>query len=94
MQELDRELGWLAHRECVDLGGEKVTQLIGAMGEINMALQSILHLEVQVKDFDRGLIDFPAIREGREVLLCWELKERDIEYWHDLETGYTGREPL
>ena len=41
-----------------------------------------------------GLIDFPAILEGREVYLCWELDEDGIGFWHDLESGYGGRQPL
>ena len=50
--------------------------------------------ESQIKDLERGLIDFPAIVAGREVFLCWEQDEDDIEYWHDLDTGYAGREKL
>ena len=50
--------------------------------------------EIQIKDFDRGLIDFPAILAGREVFLCWEQDEEDIEFWHDLNSGYAGRERL
>jgi hypothetical protein len=49
---------------------------------------------VQIKDFERGLVDFPHIRDGREVFLCWELHEGDIEFWHDIDAGYTGRERL
>src|ERR1700730_1601969 len=50
---------------------------------------------VQLKDFDRGLVDFPSLREGRVVLLCWQLGEGDrIEWWHDVEAGFSGRTPL
>jgi hypothetical protein len=52
-------------------------------------------LGVQLKDYGRGLIDFPSMREGRVVLLCWQLGEGDrIEWWHDLETGFAGRQPI
>ncbi len=52
-------------------------------------------LGVQLKDFGRGLVDFPALREGRVVLLCWQLGEGDqIEWWHDVEAGFAGRTPL
>jgi hypothetical protein len=60
--------------------------------EINALLLEIAHLGVDVKDPDQGLIDFPAKRRGREILLCWKLGEGDrISYWHDLETGFAGR---
>lgn len=50
---------------------------------------------VQLKDFERGLIDFPSLRDGRVVLLCWQLGEGDeLEWWHDMDTGFAGRTPL
>ena len=52
-------------------------------------------LGVQLKDFERGLVDFPSLREGRVVLLCWQLGEGDeLEWWHDVDTGFSGRTPL
>lgn len=52
-------------------------------------------LGVQLKDYERGLLDFPSMREGRVVLLCWQLGEGDrIAWWHDLETGFAGRQPI
>jgi hypothetical protein len=50
--------------------------------------------EIQLKDIERGLIDFPAFVGGKEVFLCWEKSEADVEFWHDLDTGYAGRECL
>jgi hypothetical protein len=65
-----------------------LTTLVEGAGELEA-------LGVQVKDFARGLIDFPAMRDGRIVLLCWQLGEGDrIEWWHDTEAGYAGRQPL
>jgi len=50
--------------------------------------------EIFIKDLSRGLVDFPAMIGGEEVFLCWESDEDDIEFWHDLESGYGGREKL
>jgi hypothetical protein len=47
-----------------------------------------------VKDLDAGLVDFPARREGAEVLLCWRLGEDEVGFWHGLEEGFSGRKPL
>lgn len=50
---------------------------------------------VQLKDFERGLVDFPSLRDGRVVLLCWQLGEGDeLEWWHDVDAGFAGRTPL
>lgn len=52
-------------------------------------------LGVQLKDYTQGLIDFPSMREGRVVLLCWKADEGDqVEWWHDVEDGFGGRQPL
>jgi hypothetical protein len=48
----------------------------------------------EVKDLDEGLIDFPALRRGETVLLCWKLGEDEIRHWHRVEDGYRGRRPL
>jgi hypothetical protein len=62
--------------------------------DVRRLLGEIQDLGIVVRDIDRGLIDFPAIVDDREVYLCWELDEELIEYWHELEAGYGGRQPL
>jgi hypothetical protein len=47
-----------------------------------------------VKDLDAGLVDFPALRDGEEILLCWRLGEAEVGFWHGLEEGFSGRKPL
>jgi len=50
---------------------------------------------IEVRDIERGLIDFRSILDGqREVYLCWQLGEREIRCWHDLDAGFVGREPV
>lgn len=58
------------------------------------ALAVLEHAGVQVKDLRGGLLDFPARRGGRAVLLCWKLGEPGIAFWHDAESGFAGRRPL
>ena len=77
-----------------DLGGPAVRTLLEAMVEIHEGITAITSRGIQIKDLDRGLVDFPHLRNGREVFLCWELEDDDIEFWHDLESGYAGRERL
>jgi hypothetical protein len=58
-------------------------------------MSNLESMGVQLKDFERGLVDFPSLRDGRVVLLCWQLDEGDeLEWWHDMEAGFSGRTPL
>jgi hypothetical protein len=59
-----------------------------------VAVQEILSLGVEIKDFERGLCDFPHWRDGRVVYLCWQRGEERIEWWHDTDAGFAGRQPL
>jgi hypothetical protein len=77
-----------------DAGGPSVNQLARTLAQCQTVLQQFRTREIQLKDLDRGLLDFPSWRDGREVFLCWEKDEDDIEFWHDLEAGYAGRERL
>jgi len=61
------------------------------MGEV---LDQIGRLGVIVKDADEGLLDFPHLREDREVFLCWKKGEKEVKFWHELNAGYKGRQPL
>ena len=77
-----------------DLGGAVVNKAVRSLMEIRGVLQEFEEREIIIKDLERGLIDFPSLMAGKEVFLCWEKDEDDIEYWHDIDTGYAGREPL
>lgn len=73
-------------------GGSFYVKSLYEIGKLTTELNA---LGIQLKDYTRGLIDFPAMREGRVVLLCWQLGESDrIEWWHDVESGFAGRKPL
>ncbi len=61
---------------------------------LRAALAELQAAEVVLRDLDRGLVDFPALRDGREVYLCWLEGEDEIGFWHDPDAGYGGREPL
>jgi len=57
-------------------------------------LAEIDAIGVQVKDLEKGLLDFPCVLDGQTVLLCWKLGEREIAFWHSIEDGFAGRKPL
>lgn len=77
-----------------DLGGDLVNRWIRTLAEMQGVLGEFEKREIQIKDLDRGLLDFPAIIGGKEVFLCWEQDEEHVEFWHDLDAGYGGRERI
>lgn len=93
LRKLDERISSMMARGN-DIGGETVNNWIRAMAEIQRIAAEFRQREILLKDLERGLVDFPAIIGGREVFLCWEEDEEDIEFWHELDTGYAGRERL
>ncbi len=62
--------------------------------QLSRALSELEAVDIVLRDIDRGLIDFPAIRDGAEVYLCWLIDEDEIGFWHECDAGFAGRRPL
>ena len=75
-------------------GSREASQAALDMAVIVESIEKIEALGCQVKDFESGLIDFPAERNGRTVLLCWKYGEERVEWWHDMDAGFAGRQLL
>lgn len=80
---IDRE-AWRADRAELERLG----------AEVKGAVEEVARLGGIVKDLEAGLVDFPGLREGEVVNLCWKYGEREIRYWHGLDEGYAARKPL
>lgn len=78
-------------RERIAAAQERVATHVQALRGLAGELE---HFHCELKDPDTGLIDFLSLRDGREVYLCWLLGEERINYWHELHTGFAGRQPL
>lgn len=64
------------------------------MSRLNDLVDELTLVGVELKDYDKGLVDFPAVRDGREVQLCWMLDEPAINAWHELDAGFAARQPI
>lgn len=93
LERYDKRLGGLMNPGH-DVGGDLVNNWIRTLASMQQVLVEFQRREIMIKDVERGLVDFPAIIGGREVFLCWEQGEEDVEFWHDLDAGYGGREHL
>jgi hypothetical protein len=95
------DLGHAVHRSAGNGHVKDETELAGKrrraeafVEQLNAHLAEINTLGVELKDVDQGLLDFPHERDGRVVYLCWRLGEDSIAWWHELDAGFTGRQPL
>ena len=74
------------------VGNHKETD--AAVDRLRNLAQEINDSDIILKDLEQGLVDFPTLWEGREVYLCWLLGESSIQFWHEIDTGFAGRQPL
>lgn len=75
-------------------GGYPGREIAAAQVELMLGLQELEEAEIVVRDLDKGIIDFPALRDGDEVYLCWVHGEHGVTHWHDPAAGFLGRRPL
>jgi hypothetical protein len=101
LRELEGTQRGLVHAIGGNGGGQVATDLNLARdeftdlaGELDDCLTRLDELGVQVKDPDVGLLDFPSVRDGEVVLLCWRVGEEEIAYWHHVADGFAGRKPI
>jgi hypothetical protein len=81
--------------KAVNNGGSLISaEALNAFEALKNVIYKVQQYDVFVKDVNSGLIDFPSIRDGEVVFLCWQFGEDQIEYWHELEEGYQGRKPV
>lgn len=92
LAEVSARAGGNGHGPPDALAAQREAERLAA--EIHERITRLAELGVEVKGIDEGLVDFPSEREGRVVYLCWRAGEPDILYWHELDAGFRGRQPL
>lgn len=86
---------WPAMTRAVGNGGNPtLSKLVGEFDRLDQIVREILGTGVQIKDINTGLLDFPAWRGDHEVYLCWKFREPEIGYWHEVDAGFSGRQPI
>ena len=75
-------------------GGEAGRTVSEGFLDLRSAVTELREREILLRDLERGLVDFPALRDGREVFLCWQEGEDEVAFWHEVDAGFAGRRPL
>ena len=94
MSELNPEIQKARDNAPINGYSKFGVEYVESVSHLMSLIHEIKDMGVLLKDADKGLCDFPYIKGGRMVYLCWQLGEDTIQYWHDVETGFAGREPL
>jgi hypothetical protein len=76
------------------VGDARTPEFTKLARELQDVVDELTSIGIQLKDADTGLLDFPAVRDGEDVLLCWSVGEPAVEWWHGLEDGYAGRQGI
>jgi hypothetical protein len=86
---------WPVLEKAVGNGGSrKAAEVLSDFEAVQRSVKALERLSIEIKDVNTGLIDFLGKREGRDVYLCWRYDEPRVAYWHDIEAGFAGRQPL
>ena len=86
---------WPVLEKAIGNGGsKKAGELLVEFERIESSARALGEMGCILKDINTGLVDFPTVRNGREVLLCWQYDEPEISFWHDAESGFAGRQPI
>jgi hypothetical protein len=86
---------WPALEKSAGNGGNRaLSNMVPDFEKFDTLIHRIQATDVLIKDINLGLLDFPALRDGREVYLCWQYGEGEIAFWHEIEAGYAGRRPI
>ena len=75
-------------------GSDQGVDYLYTVLKYNDLMRNIEEMGCEIKGIREGLIDFPSLREGREVYLCWRMPEKEILFWHDVNAGFSGRKPI
>lgn len=90
-----RPEAWPAIEKAATNGGSHAAgKLAVQVGIVEDHVRAILEKGIYIKDLDQGIIDFLGRRANKEVLLCWQYGEDELAYWHDMEAGFAGRQPI
>jgi len=75
-------------------GNPTLSRMVKTFDRLDELIHSVQDMGAIIKDVNTGLLDFPALKDGREVYLCWKYGEEDIAFWHEIEDGFSGRQSI
>ena len=94
IREHQPEIWAVVEKSAGNGGNPTLSKMLPDFDRLDAILHRLEDMGIEVKDLTTGLIDFPALRDGRIVYLCWKYNEGSIQFWHEIEAGFAGRQPI
>lgn len=94
IMEMRPQVWPMLRKSATNGGNAQLTDLTEQFARLTSAVRQIVAMGILVKDVDAGLVDFLSLRQGQRVYLCWQHGEEDLEYWHEIDAGFAGRQPI
>lgn len=88
------EMWAMVEKSAGNGGNPELSRLLPDFDRLDSLLHRLQDMGIEVKDLQTGLIDFPALKDGRVIYLCWKYNEGRIQFWHEVEAGFAGRQPI
>jgi hypothetical protein len=88
------ELWQAAEKSAGNGGNPELSRLLPDFDRLDSLLHRLQDMGIEVKDLVSGLIDFPALKDDRVIYLCWKYNEGSVQFWHEVEAGFAGRQPI
>ena len=88
------EIWSMVEKSAGNGGNPELSRLLPDFDRLDVLLHRLQEMGIEVKDLTLGLVDFPAVKDGRIVHLCWKYNEGSVQFWHEIEAGFAGRQPI
>ncbi len=94
IRERQPEIWAVVEKSAGNGGNPTLSKMLPDFDRLDEILHQLQDMGIEVKDLSTGLIDFPAIKDGGVVYLCWKYDEGSVQFWHEIEAGFSGRQPI
>lgn len=94
IREHQPEIWSMVEKSAGNGGNPKLSKMLPVFDRLDSLLHRLQDMGIEVKDLASGLIDFPALKDDRVVYLCWKYNEGSIQFWHEVDAGFAGRQPI
>ncbi|HNA89491.1 MAG TPA: DUF2203 domain-containing protein [Anaerolineales bacterium] len=94
IREYQPEIWSVVEKSAGNGGNPALSKLLPDFDRLDVLIHRLQDMNIEVKDLASGLIDFPALRDGRIIYLCWQYNEESIQFWHEVDAGFAGRQRI